>query len=97
MGERMPFADLAPPPGGLRRLRERLDRARRRPPLAWTLVPALGAAVALALFLAPARGRRVYRLPQLAGEPVVALAGSSTAVERISGGAVLVYRVASLP
>ncbi len=54
------FEQLDPPPGGLARLRRRLDRPARGSP--WPLVASAGlaaAAVAFALVVVPARGSRV--------------------------------------
>ena len=95
MSDKLPFADLPPPPGGLVRLRERLDRGRRRLELRWTLWPALGAALLLLVFQVTRPRPALLSRPALSSEPVIAL-GSSTAVEQLSAGPVLVYRVATL-
>ncbi len=102
----LPFADHAPPPGGLARLRSRLDetdgpRVVRR--LLWPSLVAAASAVAFAL-RAPAPERMTLRSPaldaarrDLPAEPVAAL-GNESAVQRILvRGSVIVYRVDSLP
>lgn len=100
------FPDLAPPPGGLERLRARLDRRRR--PLARPLVGLALAAAALLLWLrlppshptpAAPLGPGIAVLTGLPAEPVTVAPGETggTAVTRVptEDRGVVMYRVAS--
>ena len=92
------FPELDPPPGGLNRLRTRLERNRRR---RWMAAAVL--ALVLAFLLFP-RSEAIDD-PNLAAfglyqptAPVEALPGSRTATERVdvSDANTVFYRVASL-